>query len=230
MNNMKQQLLDPLGTGCRIILLYFAQPNTKLRINNHIVQLTDNTIWETFFYRRYNYDSREDINVLFPMIIRYIELFLPQKMNKKNIKSIIKATESNDEIEVNFEQCRTHLENLAKYMIKGINVLQKTYIDGNVVHALQYYVLLLINAIENKYTRQLIAPHLIETLDDNLLDINKIKNMWTIESIVELSNEFDKCFNNQNETMLKASLNKIITILDKQDMTFNELIKASNSI
>ncbi len=76
----KRQFLDPIGAGCRFVLLKSFEPNAKLRINDHTVQVVSDNIWEKMIYRPWVYkDSREDISALYPVIVRFIELYLTAK-------------------------------------------------------------------------------------------------------------------------------------------------------
>lgn len=76
----KRQFLDPIGAGCRFVLLKSFEPNAKLRITEHTVQIVSDTIWEKLIYRPWVYkDSREDIAALYPVIVRFIELYLMEK-------------------------------------------------------------------------------------------------------------------------------------------------------
>lgn len=88
----KRTFLDPIGAGCRFVLLKSFHPNTKIRINDHTVQLVPDTIMEKMFYRPWVYgDSREDISALYPVIVRFIELYLNEK--KKPPTSIVQSTQ-----------------------------------------------------------------------------------------------------------------------------------------
>ena len=101
MSSDKKQFLDPISTVGRIILLYFSKPKTKIRIFDHAVQLVENTSNGTeshndltsqfsksvsSFYssmsRTIYGDSRADISVLYPIFVRYIELYLVHKHNE----------------------------------------------------------------------------------------------------------------------------------------------------
>lgn len=81
----KKQFLDPVGAGCRFVLLKTSEPNAKLRITDHTVQLVNDTIIEKLIYRPWVYgDSREDIAALYPVIVRFIELYLMEKRKIAN--------------------------------------------------------------------------------------------------------------------------------------------------
>jgi hypothetical protein len=74
----KRQFLDPLGGLCKVILLKLLEPNTKIRIIDHTIQMVPDNLAEKV-YRHYYGDSREDLHVLYPTIVRFIELYLIPK-------------------------------------------------------------------------------------------------------------------------------------------------------
>jgi hypothetical protein len=79
----KRQFLDPIGAGCRLILLYFSEPKTKIRIVDHAIELVPSTWAESLVWRKLVYkDSRDDLHVLYPMIVRFIELYLIERKNR----------------------------------------------------------------------------------------------------------------------------------------------------
>lgn len=207
----KHQFLDPICACSRIILLCFESIGTKIRIHEHKIQLIPPTYWEAWIGRKIYQDSREDISVLSRIIIRFIELYLlsPKKSYDFN----------------------NHLITFSEYIIQGLQVLQQTYGDNNAVYASQYYCLLLSNAINNTYTKNLLPPHLIDVLNNNLLDIDKIKSLWKDDDIVKLCEHFKSSFNCKmvnDKINLKASLSAIECILDQHENQINELIEATN--
>lgn len=94
----KKQFLDPIGAGCKFILLKSFEPNTKLRIVDHTVQVVPDSIIEKMIYRPWVYkDSREDIAALYPVIVRFIELYLNVKKDSAGSikKQINKSNQPN---------------------------------------------------------------------------------------------------------------------------------------
>jgi hypothetical protein len=100
----KRQILDPIGACCRLILLHFSEPGTKIRICDNLVQLVPNSYSEKLLYRPWCYgDSRDDMCLLLPTIIRFVELYAEDEknINKENKQDTI--LDLND-IEINEEQ------------------------------------------------------------------------------------------------------------------------------
>lgn len=74
--NDKRQFLDPLGAPCRFVLLKLEKPKTKIRIIDHTVQMVPDSYMENLYRQFYYGDSREDLQALYPAIVRFIELYL----------------------------------------------------------------------------------------------------------------------------------------------------------
>jgi hypothetical protein len=220
-SNQKMQFLDPFGSLIKLILLNFYPIGAKLRIADHKIVISEDGLFEKLLWRKYYSDSRQDINILYPMIVRIIEIYLPQEIkNKKNSQENI------------YGSCKTEIIHLIKHLITGLYQLEETYNGDNVMFVLQYFVLLLDKATRNEYTRDLLPPHLIQNLDANLLDIEKIKVLWSTELIIEIEAEFQKCFSykqNNDVNMMNASLKKINSILENQESKFKEILITTNS-
>lgn len=284
----KRQFLDPIGAGCRFILLKLLQPKTKIRIHDHTVQLVEDSILEKVFYRPWIYgDSREDIASLYPMIIRFIELYLNEKNPKTNSNYEIQTQRKSDNVHLDefnpfdkptanddiFEsedlfdnqnlkkkypildagnlspisskstrsnilsdnetskKCYECLKKIAQYMIQGLEVLEETYEYGNAVFTIQFYINLLKTGINETYSKELLPPHLKDFTSDNLLDVYKIKNLWTDDDIIQLEELFDKCFqslNKGNTSSVQAFSAAIYSMLEARDRKFKQVVSSTN--
>jgi hypothetical protein len=228
----KRQFLDPIGACSRIILLHFSDPGTKLRIDDHRLQLVHDTWWEKIVGRKYYQDSKDDMCVLFSIIVRYIELYLlPNKKNPQKQSSFLKRNLSSSDIsetENTYINCYDDLKKLAEYMQLGITDLQKTYGFNNAVFTLQYFNNLLSEAMNSNYNAELLLPvHLQKHTNYNLLDVSKIKKLWTDTDIIILRKHFTACFDarlNMDIRNLNASKTAIISILDSHDEEFKNMI------
>ncbi len=92
---MKKQLLDPLGTMCKLIKLNFTEINTKISIHSHVLTLNEPDDLQ-FFVRWYNKDGRENISELYYVIIRIIKRYLIANDEPKYIPNIGHAHLSDD--------------------------------------------------------------------------------------------------------------------------------------
>ena len=286
----KRQFLDPIGAGCRFVLLKLHEPNTKIRITDHTVQLVSDHPLERYFYRPWIYrDSREDIAALYPVIVRFIELYLIPKKNTSSSESVqpqlaqsnsrptLKPVQKqkqhsgfdmfNEEDEFGCEDddiddtdqfvakpvpiivsapvatsysssngysAETYeaLKTIAKYMIEGLKVLEKTYEYGNCVFTLQFYVNLLNAGINGTYTQDFLPPHLKDFTTQNFLDNDKIKSLWKDDDIIQLGNLLKQCFESMDKkspmsiTAYRAAIN---SMLDDRDMVFKQMVSSTNN-
>lgn len=250
MSNQKQ-LLDPLGTLCKLIALNFYDSNTKISIHDHIVALdiSDQFQWIT---RSLNKDSKENISELYYVIVRLILWYLISDTNIENCanyesnnnknnnytREIIISEKSNNAYHIrNSEEIRRMIQYLCHAFTK-LQIL--TYKHGNVVFTLQYYINLLTSALDNNFDYKLLPIHLQEINDsyDNLLDLNKLKNLWEIRDIQRICELYDNCFNVLNDTHLNCTtqqniinsyLKSINSILEITDIKFKNLIKNNNN-
>ena len=250
----KRQLLCPIGGICRLILLNFKSSGTKIKICNNTVVLVspdENIPQAQGLFRWLSGDSKDDICVLYPMIIRFIELYLcPQNEsvdfaiktdtdsfdydNNREDDNDANETESvNKTNMVVYNSKNSKLDDqlkiLAKYLCDGLTILQKTYNYNNAVLTLQYYILLIQAAINGTYTKQMLPAHL-QCEKKSFFDIKKMKDMWDDKKLERISDLFVKSFeaHNSKDTSLLVAYDKaIISILDDNDITFREYISTS---
>jgi len=225
-NNYKRQFLDPITTLCKITLIYFYPKKTKIRILNHTVNLVLDNYTE-LLYRNWYRDNRGDICVLFPIFIRFIELYLLEK--KRRAVGIIDDNNKIQDSDLSSDQlCYKYLRKLASYAIHGLQELQKTYDYDNVVFVLQYYISLLTDGINNKYSCENLPEHLRTMTKDNLVDNEKVQKIWTDEHIIEIGKTFVSCFEakeKHDEVLLESNKKKILDILEKHDDIFRNMVK-----
>jgi hypothetical protein len=84
--SVKKQLLDPLGTLCKLVGLTFCEVQTKISIQDHILTL-QKPAGSQFLLRMYNSDSREDIWELYYPIVRVIKWYLVENNKLKKYSS-----------------------------------------------------------------------------------------------------------------------------------------------
>lgn len=205
----KNQLLDPLCTIVKLIQLNFNIDGTRIIIQNnkicidipHKIQSVERFI---------NGDSRNDICILGNAINNFKHLYLYNYKENKDVYD--------------------KLCNLTKYACSGLKRLQKTYFDinnkcfDNCIFTIQFYIITLLNVInevhyDNKYS--------LKSLDipTNLLDDNKIKQVWSIDDIDELHQHFIKCFDEDCNPLpvdkdIQKNLSIIHTIISSMDEKF----------
>jgi hypothetical protein len=293
--------LDPIGAGCRFVLLKLGEPNTKIRIVDHTVQLIPNSILEPALRRWYG-DSREDIFALYPVIVRFIELYLiprrpvngnsqkapvfvapisspvvqkkiiikskPKKINnfdfgedgdddepyglsngfgnnsqddeyeEDDLDTPVKKTFELQDNVVQIQNTNVPVANvydalitIAKYMIDGLKVLQRTYKSGNAVISLQLYINLLTAGINNTYTQDMLPEQLNDLTSNstpNFLDNSKIKAFWQDADIIELGQLLNFCFTSDKKSFVycRAAIN---SMLDDRDNYFKQMVSSTNN-
>lgn len=227
----KKQLLDPIGTMCKIIMLNFVDKNSKICFKDHAIyiQKPDNLQW---LLRTYQGDGREDISELFPVIIRLVRWFV---LPMHDILCSETEIESDGEYDVEFYR---NIKKLVEYMCSGLELLQDTYSTGNVVFTIQYFINLLKNALDGEYNEDSIPKTIIEyeKKQRNLLDYEKIKHLWDKKQVLRLTELFDNCFKTLHDIsfekditrkIVKGYLKTIRSILDLTDQQFLSLIQLS---
>lgn len=240
MSTDKRQFLDPISTISRIILLHFSPTNTKIRILDHTVQLVEDSLTEKIYRTVYYRDNRSDICVLYPIFVRYIELYLIEKQKKLGLKndqrnymgksrSVEELAESSMTLE---EISYKYLKKIGEYAILGIKGLQKTYDYDNVVFTLQYFISLIREGINNQYTDDVLPEHLKELTKNNLLDDTKVQKIWEDAHIIELGKAFETCFEAEKRNdviILESNKKKILNILEKHDEMFKKMLGTDGS-
>ena len=173
--NDKDQLLDPISTICRLILLNFKPPNTKIGIYDHALILQEPTMKQPFI-RYYYGDNRGNISILYFVIVRLIKWYI------------------NDKEDTGYH---LNIKKLVKYLCSALKILQTTYTYGNAVLTLQYYINLLDVSINDNFDDNMLPECIKDKENDltNLLDYEKIKNLWNSDKINDICDLYDKCFN-----------------------------------
>ena len=82
----KSQLLDPIGTAFKLILLNFEPNNTRLTINNHAVELELPDAAQSIIRWWYG-ESREDICYLTNTIVRFIEFYMEDEKKQEIVEN-----------------------------------------------------------------------------------------------------------------------------------------------
>jgi hypothetical protein len=204
--NGKNCILDPITCLCKLALLYFY-PDAKLRINDNALEIQEPSVYRTIVRIKYS-DSREDIFYLHQPIIRAIQWYL--HTNEKNAQ-------------IN-EDTKNNIINITKFAIKGLVELQKTYKCGNVVLTLQYYIIILQNAIAGTFNE--ITTYQIEDSDVTIAE--KIKQDF--QELNDISNMLNSAENQKNNPeKLNNYLNFIRNSLEIRDTNFRKIVVMINT-
>lgn len=217
---MKKQLLDPLGTICKLVALNFHEQHTKISIQNHILTLQKPNNYQ-FLLRIYNGDGRENISEIYHAIVRVIQWYLIPEQNEQN-----KISNSNV------------LKKMLRYLCIGLKKLQETYEFGNVVLAIQFYINLLEDGLEGRFNESRLPKYIVDTEEDyqNLLDFGKLKNFWDIKKLSRICDLYDNCFklsvdletpDKTRDALIHGYLESVGAILEITDVEFQKLLENS---
>lgn len=243
----KRQLLCPIASACRLILLNFRPEKTKIKIVNNAIELVEPTPTQGFF-RWWESDSRNDMCALYPMIVRFIELYLcpaPKEVANKKMspKSDIFGRGSDDDIMCGFDDepkvtnqhatvnasTQVHLKQMAKYLCKGLSLLQKTYNYDNAVFTLQYYIGLIESAIDGTYDKSKLPAHIRDD-QRSFLDQEKVRELWNDDKIEKICDLFIKSFDAKEKEqyiLVDAYHKAILIILKKNDEMFRTIAEST---
>lgn len=217
----KQQILEPLASVAKIILLPFESDVTKIQIRSHGIHYDDPDTYTLAIFnslkRTWKHDNRDDIAVLLDMLINYFDWYL---------------------INIPKESSREKFNKFAKLCIKGLEKLQHVYRKetSNAIPALQYYITLTKIILENpdKYKNndefKKFLPN-IKKDNINMVDISSIKKIWTEDEIETVFTDIFACFDeNLEKKTNEFTLDKVkglIMLLDGKDAYFAKTIRKS---
>jgi hypothetical protein len=255
MNNEKQ-LLDPIGTICKLIFLNFMETKTKIRIKDHTLFIHRPSDYKHELLltldRYWNNNGKEDISKLFTVVIvRFIEWYLMPGHNAdfKNIacEDLNKPNELENSMYFKKEEQRVatyaeserfymQLREIAKYLCDAFVQLQETYASGNVVFTLQYYIDLLNAGIDGTYDKTKLPAVIMreEEQQKNFLDYTKIRDLWDVDKINRIYEQYVICFRTRDDAslpedkkqkLINGYLKSIDNILNITDTDFRDLVQ-----
>jgi hypothetical protein len=229
--NNKRQLLDPIGSICHIVSLTFKPLNTKIGINNHAIIIQETHIFQ-WLDRYWNGDNRENISLLYNIVVRVIEWYILPLSGKYEIDK----NDDFDEAErKKFWEC---LEKMCNFLCVAFDKLQHTYYTGpiptNVVTTIQYYINLLQDSLNGNYNNNKLPKCLNESENKNFFDYDKIKVLWNGDKLKQICDLYEKCFEKLNSTdrtkedQIEGYMQAVDKLLSIHDNQFRELICFSN--
>ena len=180
MDLSKHQILEPLSSMIELSLLSFSKNKPKLSIKHHGIMI--NNSGEGYIPRNVSRfifgDSKEDLTILHPMILNYLNWFIiDDRSNSRDIYYIYK--------------------NIAICAVHGLKKLQGTYKIGNVVFALQYYInLILKTLVDIDETRDSNAKKTIQHVESILPQMEESLTIDPIMTSSQLLTSY--CDNNEN--------------------------------
>jgi hypothetical protein len=230
--NNKRQLLDPIGSICHIVSLTYKPLNTKIGINNHAITIQESNVLQ-WLDRYWNGDNRENISLLYNIVIRVIEWYIIPLSGKYNVET---NSEFSDPVEKKkFWEC---LEKMCVFLCMAFDKLQHTYYTGpiptNVVTTIQYYINIIKDAIAGTYSSEKLPKCIHESENRNFLDYDKIKILWNGDKLKQICDLYEKCFEKLNsndktkEDQIDGYMQAVYKLLSIHDNQFRELLSFSN--
>jgi len=223
--SVKKQLLDPLGTICKLVALNFSELNTKISIHDHVLYLHKPGNYQ-FVVRMLNGDGRENISELFYVVIRVIKWYMVNNNSEVN-ENWVHIAKSEE------------IKRMVRYACNALRKLQATYEYGNVILAIQFYINVLEDAVGGRYNENRLPRYIIdkEAEFENLLDYEKLRNFWDYKKLKRICDLYDGCFNVFNDeempglekdALIDGYLRSVNAILELADADFQKLIQNSN--
>jgi hypothetical protein len=204
----KKQILDPLSCLCKIAILTFYDKGTKISIKDNIILISqpNNMQW---IKRTYYGDGKNDISTLYNPILKAIDWYVLNKDDDINIEPI---------------------RNIIKYAIIGLDKLQTTYENGNVILAIKFLKNNLNMCLNDNFTiNDFVSINEIKDTE-NVINYDKIKKIWTNEKINIISNQLDIINKNINvPNSLEHLLKSIKAQLMDIDSRFQNLVENMNT-
>ena len=242
---MKKQLLDPIGTICKLVAINFTPIYTKISMQNHVLTLHTPNNYQ-FLVRLYNGDGKENISELYYVIIRIIKWYI-QTEKQENIANVVNSDlvvyetpEKTKKIENSYKIIQSEeIKKILKYLCDAFKKLQKTYLYGNVVLAIQFYINIIDDGINGVFNDNRLPEYILSKEEEyqNLINYDKLKNLWELDDLRRITELYDKCFSVCNEAttnekvkeaLIGSYLQSIFAILNITEINFQELVQNSN--
>lgn len=242
----KKELLDPIGSLCRLIAIAFYPAGTKISIQNHVISLDKPNLTQPL-YRMFNGDGRNNISEIYDVIIRLVKWFIP-KQQKLEVVDDGFLFNSDDEsgvfdipeiINTNYDSiCGSNeIREMVCYLCTSFEKMKSvTYTDGIATLAIQFYINILNASLSNIFSDSMLPKNI--DCDETLLDYNKLRNLWNIEDLKYIYGKYDECFsilknpsydsNDGKYEIIFGIIKHIDEKLNKKDIEFQKLIKNSN--
>jgi len=124
------------------------------------------------------------------------------------------------------------VKNIMRFAIYGLKKLKATYKDGNVILALQFLINNLKIATKDEPDIELFKEYnemnIIE--EDGILNYSKIKEIWDINTVKNISNQFTVCDKQKSDLRsLEYQLESLNSMLKATDTKFQKLVNDMNS-
>lgn len=233
MNN-KKQILDPLSCLCKLGMLTYYNKGTKISIINNMIyiQELDKIQW---LKRTYNRDGKDDISILYNPIIKSIEWYI---LNNELCDNDLNDDSDNVDLDdeknndlANKKNNERYIKNIISHAIIGLDRLQETYGDGNVILAIKFLKNNLKMSLTNDFSMEKFIQFNEIGPENNGINYAKIRKIWKIDKIRLVSNQFDLLDKNVSDNSdIECLLKSLKSQLMDTDLKFQEIVKSINSV
>lgn len=222
-----KQIIEPISTMGRLIMLNFYPTGTKIMINEHRVTIQKKTDYQGLmrFYQTQSLSGREQISQIMDVILRLIYWFHDFEFNLNQEEIDLETNNSDEEIDIeeadlnqstvfDVEECDVKylgqlddFKELLKYFTLGLKKLQETYESGNVFFTLQYYINLLEDFQNGTYSENKVPVEYFKEWKkrESYLKKEVLRNMWSPKQIGELKNRFAENFSHMENRFIKSN-------------------------
>jgi hypothetical protein len=203
----KNCIIDPLSCITKIALLQYLPDKTKLSIGNYIISIQEPS-WPLQTIVRTGYDSRDDLWFIYSPIIKAIEWYILDENFDKEMKESI--------------------QEIMRHTISGIDKLQQTYKEGNVVLSLQLMKNLISDALECKLKTEHI--YIVKTGTEGITLGDSIRENINRNDIVNICKLLVEASINQTDNnKLRIYVDPIKKLLNIRDQQFQALMYRINT-
>ena len=251
--SIRKQILDPLSTLCKLAAISFYDDGSKLHLYDNIIEIEQpyNSELNRWIVRRYRGDTIEHISLLYNPIIKAIQWYIFNKNKKSSHQNDDGDSDTSKDSNQTFSTANQNtptlsvkdgeivdpteklqaVKNIMKYAIDGLRKLKKTYREGNVILTLQLLINNLKMAIKDDLNETFFMEYNeIDLEEDGILNYDKIKGIWDMDTIKNVSNQINMCDKNKSDsTTLEFMLASLNLSLKNTDTKFKKLVTDMNS-
>jgi hypothetical protein len=213
------ELLDPVSVLLHLATLPLEESGSKIAIHHHhIIIQSDNYLQKAM--RKYNNYTREDISKLFDPILQTYYWFF-----------------NNNQDDIWHEFGKSHeFRELIRYSVSGLKILQTTYQTGSVIFTLQIYINMYNSMLNNCFDVTCLPEILLKEWKhrNGLVKEEEIKKIWSLETLKQLQQMLNDCFNtnaqedlgtDDRKSLLTSKLEAVKKVIERHDGVFHDMIK-----
>jgi hypothetical protein len=233
MNN--KQIVEPISTMARIIMLNFYPEGTKIGIIDHKLQIQKPNNYQGLL-RSYYAQNKDEISHILDVILRLIYWYnkndfidFNDNIHEHDIES--PKSSQKEEIEIDDSEMDSYTKKstdingivkyigdidefkcLLRYMNRGFKCLQSTYKEGNVYFTLQYFINLVDDFIDGTFHENKIPSEYLKEWRkrESYLKKDVLRNIWDISNIIDIKNKFDECFKTISNKFIKDEKKDVV--------------------